>query len=203
MTMIKNIVFDVGNVLATFQPKEFLNDFYKDVKTAQDLYTLFFEERLWHAYDQGLYSGTTLKKAAIKRMPCYKEEIERLIPTWARYVKPFDRSIQLMKQLKEEGYKIYILSNIPEDSYQYFIEHNNIFADVDGGIYSYQDRLIKPDPAIFQLLLSRYDLKAQECLFIDDKEENTQAARQLGFHVITLRNPEEIKQKVREKIHEV
>lgn len=44
--MIKNIVFDVGNVLATFQPKEFLNDFYKDVKTAQDLYTLFFEERL-------------------------------------------------------------------------------------------------------------------------------------------------------------
>ena len=74
---------------------------------------------------------------------------------------------------------------------------------MDGGIYSYQDRLIKPDPAIFQLLLSRYDLKAQECLFIDDKEENTQAARQLGFHVITLRNPKEIEQKVREKIHEV
>ena len=203
ISMIENIVFDVGNVLATFQPKEFLNDFYKDPKIAQDLFKLFFESKLWNAYDQGVYSGNTLKAEAIKRMPMYKKEIEGLIPTWASYVHPFDKSISLMKQLKKEGYGIYILSNIPEDSYRYFIENDNIFESADGGIYSYQDQLIKPDPAIFKLLLERYHLNAKTCLFIDDKKENTQAAQKLGFHVITLRNPEEIEKEVRNKIHEV
>lgn len=178
-------------------------DFFQDSKTAQDLYTLFFTSGLWNTYDQGLYDGASLKEKAIHMAPLYQEEIDRMIPTWASFVRPFENSIELMKQLKQEGYKIYILSNIPEDSYRYFIEHDNIFANVDGGIYSYQDHLIKPDPAIFQLLLKRYDLQANECLFIDDKEENTKAAKELGFYTITLEDPKMIEQKVRGKLYEV
>lgn len=90
-------------------------------------------------------------------------------------------NFEYIKKLKERGYKLYILSNITEDSYNYInnlIDINKIF---DGGIYSYQEHLVKPDYDIYNLLIDRFNLNKEETIFFDDKEKNVVAANKVGI----------------------
>ena len=86
-----------------------------------------------------------------------------------------------IKKLKERGYHLYLLTNITEDSYHYIYHLIDIHQIFDGGIFSYQEHLIKPDDAIYQLLLERYHLKKEETIFFDDKKKNVDKANQLGI----------------------
>lgn len=199
--MVKNVVFDIGNVLATFKPKEVMEEFFQDEKAARDLYELFFASGLWNDYDQGLYNGHSLKQIAIEKMPMYQREILALIPGWAKYVRPIDSSLQMIKELKKQGYGIYILSNIPEDSYVYLKDQTSLFDDIDGGIFSYQVQVIKPDRRIYECLLEKYGLKSEECLFIDDRKENVEMALSLGFSGIHCQDPNDLKEEVRKVLY--
>ena len=96
-----------------------------------------------------------------------------------------------------------MLSNIPKDNYDYFFQTYDLHTYLVGGVYSYQEKLIKPDPEIFKILLNKYNLKANECLFIDDKLENIESAKTLGFHVIHLTNPLDLRNKIEEKLYEM
>ena len=201
--MIKNVIFDIGNVLATFKPQEFLMEFFQDEQIVEDLYHLFFKTDLWNQYDQGLLNGDTLKQKAIARMPQYQNEIESMIPAWTSYVRPIESSVDLVRFCQEKGLKTFILSNIPQDCHIYFQKHYGFFDQMDGGIWSYQDHLIKPDPKIYELLLSRYALKAQECLFIDDHIENLVEAQKHGIHTIHCTHVEDLPQQVKRFLYEM
>lgn len=201
--MIKNVIFDIGNVLATFQPQEFLMEFFQDEQIVEDLYHLFFKTDLWNQYDQGLLNGDTLKQKAIAQMPQYQNEIESMIPAWASYVRPIESSVDLVRFCQEKGLKTFILSNIPEDCHTYFQTHYDFFDQMDGGIWSYQDHLIKPDPKIYELLLSRYSLKANECLFIDDHIENLDEARRHGIYTIHCTQADNLPELVKRFIYEM
>ena len=88
--------------------------------------------------------------------------------------------------LKEKGYRIYILSNYSEEL---FHMHTNgaAFLDLlDGGIVSYQVHALKPDREIYEILLARYDLVADQCLFFDDRADNVEGARKVGIHAIQV-----------------
>lgn len=198
--MIKNVIFDIGNVLTSFQPQEFLKDFFKDEQIAKDLYRLFFESDLWNLYDQGIYDSNKLKEKAISILPEYAKQIDQMIPTWVQYLIPFESSLELVHSLKEDGYKTYVLSNIPEDCYLHLVQDFDLFKEMDGGIYSYQDHLIKPDPKIFQLLLDRYELKGEECLFIDDRLENIKAASAFGIRGLLCKDAKELPRLVRDEL---
>ena len=90
-------------------------------------------------------------------------------------------NFEFIKKLKDEGYKLFLLTNITEDSYNYIdsiININNIF---DGGIYSYQEHLIKPNHEIYDLIINRFNLNKEETLFFDDKEKNVIAANESGI----------------------
>lgn len=90
-------------------------------------------------------------------------------------------NFEFIKKMKDEGYKLFLLTNITEDSYNYIdsiININNIF---DGGIYSYQEHLIKPNHEIYDLIINRFNLNKEETLFFDDKEKNVIAANESGI----------------------
>lgn len=200
--MVKNIVFDIGNVLATFKPKDFLMDIFKDAKLADQFFEVFFT-KLWHEYDQGLYTKEQMIQKGLQKMPDQKEKIKNMMDVWTSYVVGIQKNIDLIHIYQKKGYKVYILSNIPEDSYIYLKEHYNFINQVDGGIYSYQHKLIKPDVKIFEVLLDQYDLKANECIFIDDKKENIRAAERLGIYTIWLKDHAKLATLLKENLNEV
>lgn len=200
--MVKNIVFDIGNVLATFKPKDFLMDIFKDAKLADQFFEVFFT-KLWHEYDQGLYTKEQMIQKGLQKMPDQKEKIKNMMDVWTSYVVGIQKNIDLIHIYQKKGYKVYILSNIPEDSYIYLKEHYNFIDQVDGGIYSYQHKLIKPDVEVFEVLLDQYDLKANECIFIDDKKENIRAAERLGIYTIWLKDHAKLATLLKENLNEV
>ena len=100
---------------------------------------------------------------------------------------------QYIKRLKERGFKLYLLTNISEDSYNYIndvIDINKIF---EGGIYSYQEHLVKPNPDIYKLIIDRFKLNKEETIFFDDKEVNITAAYNEGIKGIVFNSIDDIK----------
>lgn len=184
--MIKNIVFDIGNVLATFKPKVFLHEVLQDPILEEKVYErVFSDSDLWNLYDQGIYEAKDVIEIASKNAPEIKKEIELVLTNWVQYVLPISSSMDVIKKYKDR-YSLFILSNIPRDNYEYIYSHYDYMHEVKGGIYSYQYKMIKPDTRLFQVLLQKYELHAEECLFIDDKLENVESAKSLGFHTIHL-----------------
>lgn len=182
--MIDTIVFDIGNVLATFNPKEFLHTLFQDEVIESKIYSILFTD-LWNFYDQGIYSRKDLINICSQIDRNLEKEIELVLINWVKYVLPIESSMELIQKYKD-SYSIYILSNIPEDMYLYLWDHYDFLQQVNGGIYSYQHKIIKPDPNIFNLLLNTYNLNAEQCLFIDDSKKNVEVAQSLHMHAIWL-----------------
>ncbi len=103
------------------------------------------------------------------------------------------KNLKYIKELKEKGYKIYLLTNITEESYNYINSVINIDNICDGGIYSYQEHLIKPNPNIYNLLIDRFKLDKKESIFFDDKEKNIVSARNIGLKGIVFNSIDDIK----------
>lgn len=97
-----------------------------------------------------------------------------------------------IKSLKRRGFKLYLLTNVTEDSYNYIDELININKIFDGGIYSYQEDLVKQDYAIYNLLINKFDLNKEETIFFDDKEKNVAAANKVGIKAFVFTSIEDI-----------
>ena len=103
------------------------------------------------------------------------------------------KNLEYIKELKAKVYKIYLLTNITEDSYNYINNVINIDAIFDGGIYSYQEHVIKPNPNIYNLLIDRFKLNKEETIFFDDKEKNIIGAGKAGIRGIVFNSINDIK----------
>ena len=108
----------------------------------------------------------------------------------------------MVEELKEKGYKIFLLSNISEDSYLYLKREYPYFFDVDGGMYSYRIKRNKPDKKIYEELLSAYGINASESLFLDDRKENVDAAKALGFHGMIMEDVDVTCDRIRKRLKE-
>lgn len=159
--MLKNIVFDLGNVLVKFDSNELIYSFFNE---RQEEVKSFFFDSLWNEYDQGLYSVEEMIEKGVKQFPELELSIKKLMYHWTEFVIPLKDNVAFIKDLKRLGYNVYILSNIPEDDTKY-LRSCGVFDNIDGGVFSYEYKKIKPDPEIFHILLKKYNLKASECLF--------------------------------------
>lgn len=197
--MLKNIVFDLGNVLVKFDSNELISHFFK---VKQKEVKSFYFDSLWNEYDQGLYSVDEMIEKGVKQFPELESDIKNLMHHWTQFVIPLKKNIEFIKTLKKEGYRVYILSNIPEDDTKY-LNGLGVFEDCDGGVFSYEVKKIKPDLDIFRIFLKKYELNANECLFLDDRKENVDAAKSLGFNAIEVSDSSKVIELVKEKICEV
>ena len=107
-------------------------------------------------------------------------------PPGAHILRPRRRMQELVRRLKNHGYSVYYLSNIPEDVLA-LLKERGVLDRFDGGVASCEVHVNKPDPRIYQALLDQYGLKASECVFIDDNLANVQAAFTLGFVGIQMK----------------
>ena len=197
--MLKNIVFDLGNVLVKFDSNELIYSFFNE---RQEEVKSFFFDSLWNEYDQGLYSVEEMIEKGVKQFPELELSIKKLMYHWTEFVIPLKDNVAFIKDLKRLGYNVYILSNIPEDDTKY-LRSCGVFDNIDGGVFSYEYKKIKPDPEIFHILLKKYNLKASECLFLDDGKDNVVAASNLGFETIEVKDSSKVIDLIKEKISEV
>lgn len=197
--MLKNIVFDLGNVLVKFDSNELIYSFFNE---RQEEVKSFFFDSLWNEYDQGLYSVEEMIEKGVKQFPELELSIKKLMCHWTEFVIPLKDNVAFIKDLKRLGYNVYILSNIPEDDTKY-LRSCGVFDNIDGGVFSYEYKKIKPDPEIFHILLKKYDLKASECLFLDDRKDNVVTASNLGFETIEVKDSSKVIDLIKEKISEV
>ena len=197
--MLKNIVFDLGNVLVKFDSNELIYSFFNE---RQEEVKSFYFDSLWNEYDQGLYSVEEMIEKGVKQFPELELNIKELMYHWTEFVFPLEKNIEYIKELKKIGYNVYILSNIPEDDTKY-LRSCGVFDNIDGGVFSYEYKKIKPDPEIFHILLKKYNLLASECLFLDDRKDNVVTASDLGFETIEVNNSSKVIDLIKEKISEV
>lgn len=179
--MIKNIVFDIGNVLAGFFWKDFYARFGFSDEVNERLAACTVLGPLWAEMDHGVMSEPEILAAFKQYDPSLAAEIDLVFENLDGMIKCYDYTVQWINELKMQGYQVYIISNIFAKMMRDCKDELAFISLADGAILSYQEKVIKPDSKIYRLLLERYDLKANECVFIDDLERNVIAARNIGF----------------------
>lgn len=145
----------------------------------------------WKEFDRGVWSYEQVLDSFCSHDPEISDEIRRCFKDQKGVVSRKATAIPWILHIRGQGRRIYILSNYSLRAYADNLEAMDYLPYVDGGILSYRDHLIKPDPAIYQLLLHRYDLKATECVFVDDNAENILAAQKLGMEGIVYHSQEQ------------
>lgn len=182
MEMIRNVVFDIGNVLMSFQPKKWFRPLLQEA--CDQVCDAVFGSAYWQAYDQGVLSLAEVRQKLIEQNPKDAGLIHAVLEQWPRLLQPMAQLQQLRAQCREAGYGVYIISNLSEDSYRYLQKTYRLFEELDGCVLSFREKRNKPDPYLFTELCRRYHLRAEECLFLDDAIANVEAARQCGMQAI-------------------
>lgn len=191
--MIRNIVFDLGNVLLSWEPGEFLlNTGYDDATTRLILKTVF-KSQAWFSLD----NGDITKKEAIEIMAnassIKRDEIASLFDLCTEIIFPIRQNVKLLPGLKKRGFNLYYLSNYPLEFFNETKKQYDFFNYFNGGIISAEVRKSKPDPEIYKAFLDICQLNPAECLYIDDLEVNVRAAEASGMKVIHFDKSESLK----------
>ena len=195
--MIKNIIFDLGNVLINFKPNEFLLRFTNDKEYINQFISKVTRSKTWLELDRGTNSLENAKKFFLSQYSGEKEIIEQFFDQWMDILTPIEENIEILGELKELGYRLYILSNYIKEAFSFVSSKYNFFSLFDGKIISGVENIIKPEKAIYELLLSRYNLLPEESLFIDDILFFLKPAKKLGMKTIWNRPETDLREELR------
>ncbi len=190
--MINTIVLDIGNVLARFRWEDYLEDcgYEEEIKRRIGKATVLSNR--WKEWDRGVEDEQELIDACIAVEPELKQEILKLFfDDYEQLVVEYDYSADFVRKLKENGYRVYLLSNYSRMHFHREKEPYRFMQYVDGGVISYEVKQIKPEPEIYRILLEKYAINPEEAVFLDDLKENLEAAKAFGLHTIQVKNHEQ------------
>ena len=194
--MIRSVVFDIGNVLASFRWKELFAELgFNGEKFDRIAAATVLHPTMWNEFDRSLMSDEEIISRCIRREPDYEKEIRQIFSQTEYLVEEYDGSYAWIKELKEQGYKVYLLSNYGKTSFEAAKEKERLsfLPLADGSVISYEVQMVKPEPGIYEALLVKYQLRAEECVFLDDKPENVEAAKKFGMYGIVVEHQEQAK----------
>jgi len=186
----RNIIFDLGAVLIYFDAQEMIADVFKDEKPIP--YELFgaIKTSIWYDMDRGVKSPQEVVDLLADQYD--KNKLSKFIAALPARLQPLNEGIALLDAVKARGFKTYILSNLSIDCYN-VVSKYDFLQRVDGAVYSSMVKLTKPEPEIYQHLLTKYSLRPHECLFIDDLTQNIDGAKAVGIDGIVLSNHAQVK----------
>lgn len=180
--MIKNIIFDMGGVLIRFDPLYFIERLGVAGEDVQLLYREVFRSVEWVQLDRGTLSDNEAVDRIMQRIPPHlREATQKLVAMWDRPILPIDGMADFIRELKTAGYGIYLLSNASYRQHDYWprVPGHDLF---DGTLISADVHLLKPEAEIYHLMLEKFSLKGEECIFVDDNASNIEAAINCGIH---------------------
>ena len=195
---IKNIIFDFGGVVMDWNPRYFFKDHFKDdEKMEHFLKNIVTDE--WNAeQDRGrtLAAGTEIQ---VDKHPEWEQEIRAYYDNWTTMLKSdIPSNVAVLRKLEHSNYELFGLTNWSAETFPYALENYDFFKIFGGKIVvSGTEKLIKPDPTIWNVLLERYQIKAEESVFIDDNAKNIEVAKSLGFICIHIEENSDLEKELR------
>lgn len=188
-----NIVFDVGMVLIDFCWEKHCRRLGFDEAVIHAFDVNMIHSQYWSMLDEGLLEEEEAISQFLKCMPSYQKEIMKFWEQPEYFVEEYDYAAPMISKLKNLGYHVYLLSNYPYNLYKIHWPSFEFYSMVDGYVVSAAEKLKKPNQAIYKLLCNRYQLKPKECLFIDDRQDNVEAAMQVGMKAVLFEGYESLK----------
>lgn len=187
--MIKNVIFDIGAVLVDWNPRYY----YRNVMDDEARIEKFLGEICTFEFNHTLDLGRPWEEARAELMAKHPEYEDMINGYWDNWVEmfsgPIHESVDILMDIKRRGYPVYALSNWNDVKFPIAQEIFPFLRLFDGRIVSGEVKLAKPDPQIYQLLLDTYKLNPRESLFIDDRQENVDAARAFGIEAVQFISP--------------
>ena len=195
MAVIKAIIFDLGNVLIDWNPLHVFNDTYFDSLEKRDFFLNHICTMDWNEQQDEGRSIVEATIELIEKFPEWEQPIRDYYGRWTEMLGgPIVESVEIFRQIKESGkYKTYALTNWQAGLFDIALVRYNFLHWFDGRVVSGEEKMRKPAPEFYQLLLKRYDVKAEEALFIDDNLRNIKAAEALGIRSIHFQMAEQLK----------
>lgn len=196
----KNIIFDMGGVLISFNPKTIVESLFSGNQDIISKLSMVHHLTEWRELDRrALPTGDLLKSLALRvdlPLSIIEQFYQAVVFNCSTLL---EDGISLLKELKSKGYRIFLLSNMGPEVYENVVVKNGFLELCDGGVFSFQTKSVKPEPEIYKSLLETYQLKAEECLFIDDIEGNIKVANELGIDGIVYKNSQDTRIQLHEK----
>jgi putative hydrolase of the HAD superfamily len=196
MSRIKNIIFDMGMVLVNFRWQAYMADLGFPEPVIAELGEKMVMSQYWKDLDRGAVREEDAPAYFKGLMPQYEKEIDLFWEKIADIVCEFDYAAPMIRGLHNAGYKVYLLSNYPLKLSELHWPTFSFIHEVDGMVISAVEKMVKPEPDIYQLLMERYGLVAEECIFLDDRADNIETARQLGMAGIVFQDYEQAKKEL-------
>jgi 2-haloacid dehalogenase len=194
---IDAIIFDLGGVLIDWNPSYVFDKMFEDEEQKKH----FFENICTSDWNEKQDAGRSLKEATeelVTKHPEWKGYIEAYYGRWEEMLGgPIHGTVEILKQLKEqEKYKLYALTNWSAELFPIALERYDFLHWFDGRVVSGEEKMRKPFPEFYQLLLDRFGLNVEETLFIDDNTRNAKAAEAMGLKTIIFKSPFQLKEEL-------
>lgn len=197
-----NVVFDFGAVLFTWRPAEIVAQAFParaaTLAEAKQLAHAMFSHDDWQDYDRGLLEMEDVVQRLSSRLQLDRDAVHGLVQNIGACLRPIEETVAVLQSLhaRKQGGEgvtgLYFLSNMPRPYARELEQRHAFLQHFDGGIFSGDVLMSKPNPAIYQLLQSRYQLQPESTVFIDDLHTNVQAAQAQGWQGIHLTAPQEL-----------
>lgn len=186
-TALSALVFDLGNVLLSYDTARFMFELGIPQEKIPRLVQIIVERPEWSEYDRGALSRDDIAALAIHDEPSLRREIKHYLKHRTECFTAITPNVELLYRAKEAGLKVYLLSNCSAEDYVYFLDHFIFLHDLDGAIVSGQHLVNKPDRAIFELLFKTYpEIDPSHTLFIDDVAANCEGGAKAGLLTLNL-----------------
>jgi 2-haloacid dehalogenase len=197
---ITTIIFDLGGVLIDWNPAYVFDKLIGDEEKRRH----FFENICTSEWNEEQDAGRTIKEAnelLITKHPEWKDYIEAYYGRWEEMLGgPIEETVAIFRQLKEKGhYKLYALTNWSAELFPIALQRYDFLHWFDGRLVSGEEKLRKPFPQFYQLLLDRFGIKKDEALFIDDNLRNVEAAEEFGIQTIRFETPVQLKESLEQR----
>ncbi len=192
----KNIIFDFGNVLVQWHPEQIYGKYFGDEAKAWWFLRHVADNEWRLRVDAGESMDACIREQQAK-FPDYAEAIGLYRSKWREMLtNEVPGMRELLCQLSTANYQLYGLTNWSMETFPEARERFSILQLIDHYVVSGAEGYVKPDPRLFQILLDRYQLKAEECIFVDDNPDNVAAARKLGMQGIVFRGADDFRKQL-------
>ena len=190
--MIRNIIFDFGAVLVDWDPHHLYVPYFGDADKAE----WFLTEVCPYQWNTEADAGRPTAEMTAERIALFPQWEKEIRMYYGRWLEMMGDQIpgmeQLIRDLKARGYGAYGLTNWSRETFPLVRDRYPVFALLDGMVVSGEERIVKPDPAIYRLLLDRYGLRGEECVFIDDNPRNAFGGESLGIRGLVFHDAEQV-----------
>lgn len=178
-----DIILDMGNVLLEWNKDKILQGVSEMKKDYLILDKSIFQSGLWLRLDLGTMTREELVLKVVSMIGrAYQKKVEEVIWNWPNYIDIYREVFPILSELKKKGHRIFVLSNTSKVFYDLLEEHLSPLKELlDGFVLSCDIKAIKPDLVMFKEILDKYQLDPTNCVFLDDIEDNTNAAEKLGI----------------------